>query len=207
MPSLVGHTVRFADWCLTPVRYLFDGNEVTIEGGDGFSIDHKREFTEKTWVKTTAAIILLVPGVIIGASFKLLTYLIQEFRQKHDVMRKHFTPFERLDIEIPIGGSDGDLEQGLLRHKQGEYYNRTIKNLVIRGFDSTKLSRTSGLERLHVEKIILVGVKIATDRTGEDSLEQYLIKNDWNTADSSTIKEAMASTAPGKHVFLVPETE
>lgn len=68
-----------ADFCLKPVRYLFNGK--TIEGKNYKNITIKDSFSEKQIWKTALAIALFIPAFIVGFVLKLIASCSIENRQ------------------------------------------------------------------------------------------------------------------------------
>ncbi len=63
------------DFCLTPIRYLFDGEIVKVTFNSKNEIVKAKDSKEfkvenKSFLRTIASIILLAPGLIIGIAFK-----------------------------------------------------------------------------------------------------------------------------------------
>lgn len=95
--GVAGAVGRLGDWFLTPVRYLFDGNKITFSNNKGVlnPVNCENEYSisganpknkpTKNFLRTTAFIILLLPGTIIGAAFKGLCYLSSLVRQRHNL--------------------------------------------------------------------------------------------------------------------------
>jgi hypothetical protein len=95
---------------LAPVRYLFKGQTYQIKKDEIERIlsfkkyEIKPYFTrfnfvtsEKTMLKTVAAVVLLIPGLLLSL-FKLAAYIFSDVREKHQLVKKSITP-----INVHIG--------------------------------------------------------------------------------------------------------
>jgi len=169
-----GKLGSFADEALSPVRYFFRGRNVSIKEikGQGCVHDiksyksehslkakfHDIRFTSKTdpalkakkvtLFRTVKMILLFVPGIFVGTIAKTFTYLSHETLEKHQLAKNHFTPIEKLTINLN--------EDDLNRQNQ---LNQKIHNLVLKG-TGKKLPDQFSLDRLYPKKrLILDGVK------------------------------------------------
>ncbi len=78
--------VAFGDWCLTPVRCLFDGNKVTVSNKNGsLTVDHEKEYANSdfSWgkpkrnlLRVIASILFIIPGLIIGSAFNRIYVIV-----------------------------------------------------------------------------------------------------------------------------------
>ena len=83
--------VKFGNFCLAGVRYLFDGNVVTIQNDNGSTkVIFAKEFKPKQssiqrYFLVIAAIVSVFPGIIIGTPFKALGYLSSQIQNRHQI--------------------------------------------------------------------------------------------------------------------------
>lgn len=77
-----GTLAQIGDACLTPVRYLWNGR--TISGIEG-ALCTKRSFLkrEKNMFKTAAAILLLIPGLILSVTKYFAYFLSSTMRERY----------------------------------------------------------------------------------------------------------------------------
>ena len=156
----VDDSMGIGDWFLSPYRYLRHGKKITITHGCLLDIKDEPEFRKKNPAKTAAAILLVAPGVIVGGSIKLLSYLRWPSQMDHHQIRIHYTPIVRLDLGSKESDLNG-LKQSIFQHMaQNDNYGQTIKNLVIKTKKGTEIDELSELKDFNLEKIILVGARI-----------------------------------------------
>jgi len=120
---------KIGDIGLIFVRILWNGKTITfiprenhvIETEDALSLNvdlpHVCHNISGT-IKTTLAIILLVPGLLL-VPFKALSYLSMEMRQQHHLVKLHFTPMDRKIILVRNRAIVDELTAG---------FNRDIPN-------------------------------------------------------------------------------
>lgn len=107
--SLLMQSVAFGDWCLTPVRYLGNGNEFVVndqEGANRFS--HHPAFTsqERNWLRLALAIIFVIPGVLAGTFFKGIGHIEQAARSLHYLATMHNRVIDHLEVGDPSNPLD-----------------------------------------------------------------------------------------------------
>ena len=170
--------VAFGDWCLTPVRCLFNGNKVTVSTRDGIvQVDHEKEYAQeniehavynlygfgkpkRTYTRVILAIVFLVPGVIIGSAFKGLGYLAKPIRDRHNLAVQHFTPVTRT-----IGSQEGPLDiagiiQKLAEQRRNNHLHQTTETLIIYAQAGTQIKEDPGIRDFDPKKLILVGTQM-----------------------------------------------
>lgn len=107
--SIFTASVKFGEWCLTPIRYLTSGMTLTISSkNDVFTLNAKKGFPKDLnpnfgsramrALKVVAAILLLVPGIIVGSAFKGFGYMSQPMRKLHSAAVLHYTPMEIIHL-------------------------------------------------------------------------------------------------------------
>lgn len=204
----INDSMGFGDKCLKPVRYLFNGNKVTIDYGCILEVDHKPEFWRRDPVKKAAALALLIPSVIVGGTIKLIGYLNESKRWDHSRVRSHYAPIERVDIGSDIATLEV-LQKDLGKYKgSNNWYHRPVKNLVIHAKEGTEINEDPGFEGLYLEKIILVGARIIHQPSR--NLDDFLLRNGWKGDGNNvtqhkvaSVEEAMESRGAPKRVFIV----
>src|ERR1700722_17071013 len=180
--SISDTPVVFGDWCLTPVRCLFDGNKVTVSNKDGsLTVDHEKEYAtsgyRRNFLQVVASIVLIIPGLIIGSVFKGLGYLSQSTRKRHNLATQHYTPLDRT-----IGSPEARLNLEGLRQKlnqirQVNNLNQPTKNLVIYAEEGTTINEDPGLISLQPQKIILVDARIVHQPSALGRLDEALSRD------------------------------
>jgi hypothetical protein len=184
-------SLGIGNFLLTPVRYLFRGKKLSwIEPNQ---IHHVKAFannhgmikfrskthqplraSDKTFLKTVAAIIFLIPCFFAGTIFKAIAYLSSETRDRHRLVKKHFTP-----INVKVGSpteriaNETELQNRLSLLLQDPIHPR-INVLTIYGNGNLKINHECGILRLNPQKVILVGAEIvnhgSSGRTLDDAL-------------------------------------
>ena len=181
--------VRFGDWCLTPVRCLFDGNKVVVGfRNTSLSVDHEKEYSAKNewsykpkrnFLRVVASIVLLIPGLIIGSAFKGLGFLSQSIRTRHRLAVIHFTP-----VNLTIGSQNARLnldaiKQKLLEFRTRNQYNQPT-NLVVFAEEGTFINEDPGFISLNPQKIILDGARIIHAPSAIGRLDETLCGRGWD---------------------------
>jgi len=193
---LSNFSVRLGDWCLTPVRYLCDGNKLTVATHEGhLTVNHQKEFAgfkqgdmrKARYLHVIASIIFTIPGVIFGSILKGLGYISAKMREADANARKHYTPLDRT-----IGSKDrrlklDEIREEILNMQNNNHFHQATKNFVVYAQNKTLINEDIGFMGLDARKIILVGAKIIHKRNTENRLDD-LLKEDsrWNCAKERT---------------------
>ncbi len=179
--KFLAQSVDFGNWCLTPIRYLCEGNLVIVSTKFS-SVRHDPAYTKEErqkmpFLHVVACIILLAPSLIVGTIFKGIGYLSAPIREKHKLALLHFTP-----IDLKIGQSDErlsfeEIQKSLKQAKEANQLDQPVNKLTIYAEENTSIDRDPGIIPLNPDKVILVGAKIT--RTYNDlssSLHDELVK-------------------------------
>lgn len=183
----------FGDWCLTPVRCLYAGNQVTLlHKQNTVTVTHEEEYDisglscekpQRNFLRVIAYTILLLPGLIVGTVFKGLGYLSSSMRERHRFAVQHYTP-----TDMTIGSPTQRLTlEAISRELQEKNpLNQPAKNLVIYAEKGSRLNHDLGFMRFNPQKIILDGARIVHEPSPSPRLDDTLAsKNDW---ESRTIR-------------------
>lgn len=97
--------VAMGDFCFNPVRCLFNGNEVAIIESKVYYLHDDSKLTtlsEKALhcLRIVAAIVLLVPGLLLGTLFKGMGYLSQSVRDNHQMVVLHEASIDKPKEEL-----------------------------------------------------------------------------------------------------------
>lgn len=166
--SIADASVAFGNWCLTPVRCLFDGNKITVSNKKGsLTVDLEKEYTDSgrnfnSFLRVVASIILIVPGVIIGCISKILGYLSPSVRKWHYQAIQSFMPVDRT-IGSPEARLSLDEIKLQLQEIRKTNLHQPTKNLVVYAKEGTTIHENDpGFMVLQPKKLILVGVNFTT---------------------------------------------
>jgi hypothetical protein len=172
-----GSLAWLGDKALTPVRYLFDGRTFRIDLKDQTIAIHRVASFAKVGdlnssrtnselkssstglVRTALAIVLIVPGFIIGIAFKGVSYLFTDVRRKHVLVRNDITPCVRSigKRENPIKSED-ELAKALTVELSN---SRPTDGLIIYGDGYLRIENENGiLHDFNPMKLILEGAEI-----------------------------------------------
>lgn len=210
---------KLGNFCLTPVRYLFNGDAIQISYKEAVwvnetgilygmsqttfhqdqlkTITHKTDFTSRGFLRTTAAIILLIPGLIIGSAFKAISYLSPAIRENHRLAILHRTP-----VDKTLGSPEERLNlQEIKRNLQevqlsNNPLNQPTGNLVIYARRGTLIINDPGIIALNPQKIILVGARLTGDDFNQEALDEVLAKTgEWHVRSSGDFLYGKNSSA------------
>lgn len=158
---------KLGDFCLTPVRYLFDGKVINIScAKDGqplyMSYWSGKLITDsrRSYLRTIAAIVFLIPGVIIGSAFKGAAYLLPSIRQVHRLALLQYQPIDRTIGSEGAGVGLEELQRQMKNLVAHNRYSQPTKNLVIYAAPGTEINEAYQISSLNPKKIILVGARI-----------------------------------------------
>lgn len=79
--------MSLSDHCLSPVRYLFQGR--TFQILDGKVTNNSPSYPKWNWKSTACAVILLIPGILLGIPLKLLAYWNNSALENTQIVQKH----------------------------------------------------------------------------------------------------------------------
>jgi len=209
--SCAGIPVAFGNFCLTPVRCLFNGDKVTISlsasaDDNRVRVVHEKEYGEygeygkpkKTWLRVIVSIVLLVPGLLLGSIFKGVGYLSKSIRERHNFAIVHYTPVDRtVGSEAGRLNLDG-IRQNLLQLMINNRLNQPTNMIVVYAEPGTCLNEDPGLLQFDPKKIVLVGAQIVHEpsdvRRLDDELDEKL---GWQT------RMYAAARHDGKYSFVI----
>lgn len=191
-------TVSLGNWCLSPVRCLFNGSKVSISYKNQIlNIDHHKEYSnssgysyvlpKRNLIRVIASIVLIVPGLILGSAFKGLGYLSDTIRHRHQLAVRHFTP-----VHYTIGSPEkrltlGEISQELKAYGQGNALNQPAKYIIVYAEEGTMIEQDPGFLNLNPQKIILVGARIL-HAPGLFRLDDSLCDNGWDSCALRAIR-------------------
>ena len=208
-----GTTAGIGDFFLTPARYLWNGKNVQViiknSAHDGFStpkIKHVKSFPETSYLKTTLAISLLIPGLFVGVIFKGISLYFSETALDYlGLVKDYFT----ISPERRIGEPDYLLNKetiiGKIEERKRRTINQKIDHFVVYG-QNVEFDKDPGLFGFRARKFILVGVKFAKNLSFQEEGYPKLV---WNTT-MKTVEEAIEhayAKEEGKKcvgVYLIP---
>jgi hypothetical protein len=131
------------DWCLKPVRCLFNGKIVEVYQDSGITkVHHKKEYgktNKRTLSKIIKAIILFVPGVVFGSAIKGLSYCSKSIRERHNLAILHFTPINRI---LRSDNEPLDLKgilESLKKEHENNHLNQKTETLIIYAKPGTEI--------------------------------------------------------------------
>lgn len=88
------------DFCLSPVRYLWEGRTVTVVG---FSYEKEEiSFPDGSYLETALAIFLLIPGFIIGGILKASSFIWETTVQIHNNVNKTIADNEGIEDQVDL---------------------------------------------------------------------------------------------------------
>jgi hypothetical protein len=220
-----GALAWIGDKGLAPFRYLFNGATIRVQrrGSDNIiEIHHVASFhksgnshssrtstvlrsSSTGMIKAVLSIVLLIPGIIIGAAFKGLAYLSWSVRENHRLTKAHFTPIIRT-----IGSPDNpitsikNLQKALKEEREADPINRLTDTLVIHGDGNLKINEDPGILRFNPMKLVLEGAQIVHNPSHFGRFDEAIMKTgNWKFAKSSvaTIDIALTIQAPRRSRF------
>lgn len=176
-----GALAWIGDKSLAPFRYLFNGKTIRVQARESdreIEIHHvasfhksgKWNFSNTTWklkssstgmIKAALSIMLLIPGLILGAVFKGLAYLSSSVRENHRLAKEHLTPINREigSASNPIITRD-ELKQALNAARKADPKNRPTNALIIHGDGALTINEDLGILQFNPMKLVLEGAQI-----------------------------------------------
>lgn len=201
-------SVAFGDWCLTPVRCLFDGDKITVSiKNQSVTIDPAKEYggplqPNRGFLRVVASIVFIIPGIIIGSLFKGLGYLSYSIRERHSLVATPDIPLDTGDgvdqTHETIGSEKERLNLEGIAQKLNELKNTSspTKNLVVYAEEGTAINVDPGFLALNLQKIVLVGAKIVHRSTSSERLDESLFYDKW---EGSALRTQWNSTYVTQH--------
>ena len=161
-----GKLAWIGDMGLVPFRYLFNGSTALVE----FSAEHptrvqcfnscrKDERKAVKMLKTIVAILLVVPGVVLGLT-KILAYAYRDVRNKHNEVFKDFDSSIRLELGVGDAGPSVEslvVDNSLNKNIKTLIINKNNKSLQVTYINTEKLSSSA----TKLQRIILNGLNIS----------------------------------------------
>lgn len=240
--SLANQLRAIGDAALAPVRYFFNGQSVHLErkNGEGegkpkYAAGHVASFhaktnsvysrslsvgylhsDEKTWLRTAAAIIFLIPGIFIALFTKLPSYLFAETREYNELAHKHFTP-----ISMSVGQKEplstlSDIFCSLRSARDENRLDQPVDILTIYtkkdlSCDDTESEKRAKIEHIPNEifimepkKVIFIGLNAMTCR---QLFLTTLLKDKWVRNYIETQKEALAAPLQQKNEYFIVKSD
>lgn len=194
-----GALAWIGDKGLAPFRCLFNGKSVFSIYGTGsrecMSISIPRaSFSSTGMFRTAFSVILLIPGLILGAAFKGLAYLFSDVRKRHSLVRERLTPIDRTigNVLHPIKSR---VELGKVLAAEWSSGDGIPTNaLIIYGDGTFTINKDPGILRFNPMKLILSGTSIASpsssfveDRIGKLMRDtgKWLIRSEVGSVDEA----------------------
>lgn len=190
-----GALAWIGDKGLAPYRYLFNGKTMQVQPRDSdkvIEVHHVEAFhVDGDWnysktnpflrsestgmIKTILSIVLLIPGIIVGIVFKALAYLSSAIREKHSLVKEHFTPINRTigSVANPIK-TRHELSEALAAERKSDPKNRRTDALIIHGDGNLTINEEPGIMAFNPMKLILDGVKIVHEPAMGDRLDDKM---------------------------------
>ncbi len=137
-----------ANFCLTPVRYLWNGKKIDFIQDlnlKAVQIDFIYGFEKYSWIKTALIIVLFVPGVALGSVFKAYAICRHHVKEDDIFIKACLKTDEVNKILVPTGQHEfGNRIAGLideLRSKKSCHpcFSDTHKPLFLSEIESIKL--------------------------------------------------------------------
>lgn len=190
---------QIGDRGLAPFRYLFKGKRIYIEYSNMHLLaihhvasyhkypDHRSKTTaamvssQESMIKTALSVIFLLPGLILGATFKSLAYLSPAVRENHRLAKKYLTPIDRRigSIDNPIKTSQ-ELREALSNENILNRMHSPTKALIIYGDGNLTINEDPGICIFNPKKVILIGAKLVHEGSATGRLfEKLKSKNKW----------------------------
>lgn len=121
------HLGNLANLCFAPLRYLFHGR--TVEVWNKIVIHEEESIRRGHWTKTAAAIMLLVPALLLGTMARLLDYALFQTTRANFAALEEFdqNPFP-LDGEISLDVSHARLDKMATAIKNQMHSQRVWKD-------------------------------------------------------------------------------
>lgn len=193
---LSNFSAKLGDWCLTPVRCLFDGNKLTIATHqENLTVVHEKEFArsnngempKRNYLKVIASILLIIPGVIFGSILKGLSYISSKMREADAHARLHYTPINRTLGSPERRLNSEEITQEIGNIQNNNHLHQATKNLIVYAQENTLINEDLGFVGLDCQKIILVGARIIHKYETDGRLDD-LLKQDprWDCAANRT---------------------
>ena len=216
-------SVKFGNWCLTPVRCLFDGNKIGIFYETRNHTVVSKLLSSKEYLNSTfnmsnrpkknvwrvvASIILLIPGLIIGSAFKGLGYLSPSIRAYHQLVIRHYTPVDHI-----IGSEENRLnlsqiEAQLREIRENNLLTQPTRNVVIYAEEGTQIEKDPypGILDLDPKKLILIGAQLTRSPSSTSCLDMYMQSDSYweqrhtpnRPKNATLLKECRTNTAQWK---------
>lgn len=162
---------QFADNCLAPYRYLFNGRDVrvivtkqnkteVVSCPSFYARDPEFKQNSRHWLRGVSAIVLLIPSVFLGTFVKIISYKDREVRERHRLAKTHLTrvPLVIIADQLSPFSTEAQVIATCQNIFDNDLLHRRINTLVIHG---RSLELCSGLnEFLDLKKLILVNGRI-----------------------------------------------
>lgn len=207
-----GALAWIGDKGLAPFRYLFNGKTIRVqprESDQEIEIHHVASFHKRgDWnssrtnyslkssstgmIKAALSVVLLIPGLILGAAFKGLAYLSSSVRENHRLTKEHLTPVNREigSASNPIKTRD-ELRQALEAERKADPKNRPTNALIIHGDGALTINEDLGILQFNPMKLVLEGAQIVHQPSAAGRLDDAMFRTGkWQV---SMFREATAS--------------
>jgi hypothetical protein len=190
-----GALAWIGDKGLAPFRYLFNGKTIRIQprkSDQEIEIHHVTSFHKKDYwnssrtngslkssstgmIKAALSIVLLIPGLVLGAAFKGLACLSSSVRENHLLTKEHLTPVNREigSASNPIK-TRNELRQALEAERNADPKNRPTNALIIHGNGSLTINEDPGILQFNPMKLVLEGAKIVHEPSSTGRLDDAM---------------------------------
>lgn len=201
-------TRSFGDWLFTPVRCLFNGNQVDVDINESTAVHAKiygNEYkkSKRNLLRIVLAIMLFVPGVLLGTLFKSISLFSSDQRKKHKFAVLHFT---RLPVEKTTVGTEKnpldlkEIDEALQKIKKENKLNRKANAIIIYAKPGTTIKEDPGILDLHPKKIILSRARLINGPSHSTGpMLDYL--NGWELKSINSVSAAISDKPTRKTFF------
>lgn len=220
--------VAIGDFYLTPVRYFYNGNKVTI-GEVGLddktrpniklvtdTVKHQKEYTSskadkttprKNFIRTAFSILLFIPGLILGSLFKKIGYYSEAVKVRHNLAVEHFTPEKKQIGDTDDRKKTEKIAKILGMMNKDDLLNRPLAHLVIYAEKGTTLAINPELFlKLNPppQKVVIDGAKIESALSSELAKDPRWIRDKGLINPTNSVKDALNEKLPeGRRKFYV----
>ncbi len=186
-----GALAWIGDKGLAPFRYLFNGKtirvqqrskdqEIEIHRVASFHKNGIMNFSRTTlslnssstgMIKAALSVVLLIPGLILGALFKGFAYLSSRVRKNHRLTKESLTPVNRVigSADNPIKNTK-ELLEALKNERESDLKNCPTNALIIHGDGKLTINNDLGILRFNPMKLVLEGARIVHEPSLDPAL-------------------------------------
>lgn len=192
-----GALAWIGDKGFAPFRYLFNGKTIRVQprqSDQEIEIHHVASFHKSYWnssrtnnslkssstgmIKAAFSVVLLIPGLILGAAFKGLAYLSSSVRENHRLTKEHLTPVNREigSVSNPITTRE-ELRKALEAECRSNPKNRPTTALIIHGDGNLTINEDPGILQFNPMKLVLEGAQIVHQPSAAGRLDDAMFRS------------------------------